>query len=219
MYSTTGLGSWGWRIFPSCVMKEGQLFNIPASSNSIYDTGLYNGMWCFLPKYWCSNQGSGYFYFYFILLPFCVDSMRVIDIRIVLLIYWTFFRNKLIICYCYCCFSSLGGIVDEVSVALIFNTVFVHQFLTRVWHTLRAGYFWVLEFIHGRFNILGCWILYWSLLVVLFQNGDHTYVSISIMWGSSLTKYTELNMTGSIMYSLNHHSNWKTYIYIYLILY
>ena len=71
--------------------------------------------------------------------------------------------------------------MDEVSVAVIFNTVFVHQFLTRIWHTLRAGYFRVLECLQGRFNILGCWSLYWYFLLVLFKNDDHTYVSISIM--------------------------------------
>ena len=108
MSYTTGVGmvvgSFGWISFPILVHIFGtgwQLLNILPRSNVLHETGLYYDMWWLIPKEWRSNQLSGYFYFIFIMLPFCVGNMVFISVIVVLLISWTLYRNKPII-YIFC---------------------------------------------------------------------------------------------------------------------
>ena len=65
------------------------------------------------------NEGSHHFLFLFILLCFCDDAMRVIAKIIMLLLSFTLYRNKPMICYFCVCY--LGGIVGDVYVANFFN--------------------------------------------------------------------------------------------------
>ena len=108
LYSKTGLGSCVKIICPRHVLIVGpgwQLLNIIHGSKFIYETLLYDGMWCLLTNEWCSNQGSGYFYLPLLLLPIfcwryeshchyhCVVDLQKISLKqtndfIVLFVFW-----------------------------------------------------------------------------------------------------------------------------------
>ena len=177
------MGSFWWVFTQRHIIITGrgwQLLNNSPISNAIYDNGLYDGIWCLLPKDMCCNQGGGYFYFPFLLLTFCVGAMIVIATSFVVLVYWTWYSNKPNIFYC--CVFCLSGIVYDVSVAAnLLLCPYTHYWQGRGTSS-KEGYFWLLLFIHGVFNLSGHWVLYWLLLIVSFQYYSHIKVSIPIIW-------------------------------------
>ena len=115
---------------------------------------FYVVMSCLPTNKFCINQIIVYFILLLFCYLFCIFDLRVVSTRVLLLIYWTFYSNKPMICHCFWLWGEVLWVMCLWT--QIFITVCVHHWLPCVWNILREGCFGVLGFIQGRYFLQAC---------------------------------------------------------------